>query len=166
MKRCKKGALVLTHSETVFSGRSCRKQIVRVLTIEIRQVGLACGSRLPPLSWLIVPGKLSASNRGVARLVPPIKKPLNEGYVRSVMRIPRGDRVVTIHHVIRAAHLPVCQEGAGPDRWDLFELSGCASHCLLNVYSIGTIYGLKLETQIDSSIAVLRHMFVSAWNTI
>jgi len=32
------------------------------------------------------------------------------------MRTPRGDRVVTIQHVIRAAHLPVSQEGAGPDR--------------------------------------------------
>lgn len=32
------------------------------------------------------------------------------------MRIPRGDPVVTIHRVIRVAHLPVSYESAGPDR--------------------------------------------------
>jgi len=42
------------------------------------------------------------------------------------MRMPRGDRVVTIQHVIRAAHLPVSQEAAGPDRRGSFESRGRA----------------------------------------
>jgi len=55
--------------------------------------------------------------------------------------MPRGDRVVTIQHVIRAAHLPVARQGTGLDRRDLFE----SRHCLLNVYSSGTIYGAEPE---------------------
>jgi len=43
---------------------------VRVLAIEIRQVGLARGSRLPRWSVNGLSAKLSASNTGVAGLVP------------------------------------------------------------------------------------------------